>query len=522
MVKVVDLFAGPGGLSEGFSVFSGKARKKHFDIVLSIEKEKHAFETLKLRTFLRQFTDRAPKDYYDFLTGRIDLESLYNAHPEELCKAEEKCWQKEIGEDEDSVVDVRQHIRASLKGDELDVLVGGPPCQAYSLAGRSRNAGNPNYIPEEDKRQRLYIEYLQVLADQRPAVFIMENVKGLLSATLSKHNIFIRMVDDLRDPNTALRRENRNTSRGGNPQYRIYSLVDGQALQDGNIASAVVRAENFGIPQSRHRVILLGLRDDIEVYDPPKLIKRSKVAIKKVISDLPKIRSGLTEEEDSDINWRNALRSQLKSEWVKGKPGILDQAEFSKFMTDLLSRIISPRHGKGSEYIEWDRSPEYEPDWYTDQRMKGIINHTSRSHMTSDLWRYFYAACYAKFNKASPTLANLPHELLPKHANVQKAIESGSNFSDRFRVQLSEKPATTIVSHIGKDGHYYIHPDPLQCRSLTVREAARIQTFPDNYFFTGDRTAQYIQVGNAVPPLLAYQIAGVVNDIFLRIDGTGA
>ena len=216
---MIDLFAGPGGLGEGFSAFSNKARKKSFDIVISIEKEKHAFETLKLRTFLRRFTDKAPKDYYDFLKGKMDLQSLYKAHPEELRKAEEMCWHKEIGRDEDAVVDVRQRIRNSPKGDKLGVLIGGPPCQAYSLAGRSRNAGNPNYIPEEDKRQKLYIEYLQVLADQQPAAFIMENVKGLLSATLRTYNIFIRMVEDLQDPSAALHRENRSTSSSWHPLY---------------------------------------------------------------------------------------------------------------------------------------------------------------------------------------------------------------------------------------------------------------------------------------------------------------
>jgi len=147
-----------------------------------------------------------------------------------------------------------------------------------------------------------------------------------------------------------------------------------------------------------------------------------------------------------------------------------------------------------------------------DPRLTVLTSHEARGHMAADLRRYFFASIFAAEAGRSPTLADFPKCLLPAHQNVELA-RIGKMFSDRFRVQLPEKVATTITSHISKDGHYFIHYDPEQCRSLTVREAARLQTFPDNYFFAGPRTAQYHQVGNAVPPHLAKQIAEIVADV---------
>jgi len=168
---------------------------------------------------------------------------------------------------------------------------------------------------------------------------------------------------------------------------------------------------------------------------------------------------------------------------------------------------------RGAEYVPSERRPTCYPDWYFDPKLGGVLNHSSRGHIQEDLHRYLYAAVYAQENERSPLLQDFPRNLLPKHKNVRKALKE-SKFNDRFRVQVKGRPATTVVSHIAKDGHYFIHYDPTQCRSLTVREAARLQTFPDNYFFEGPRTEQYKQVGNAVPPLLAKQIAEVVADLF--------
>ena len=152
---------------------------------------------------------------------------------------------------------------------------------------------------------------------------------------------------------------------------------------------------------------------------------------------------------------------------------------------------------------------------FVEDSLGPITDHKTRAHMISDLARYYFCADYAEKNNKSPRIADWPiGELAPNHQDIitQGNQLMASSFVDRFKVQLWDRPCSTITSHISKDGHHYIHPDKTQCRSLSVREAARIQTFPDSYQFCGGISQQFHQIGNAVPPFLAYQIALILKD----------
>jgi DNA (cytosine-5)-methyltransferase 1 len=518
MIKVIDIFAGPGGLSEGFSSIV-RDGSRQFDIVLSIEKNNYAFQTLKLRTFFREFpSGEAPEEYYKFLRGELKLEELYRLYPEQTAKAEKKCWKAALGPGGVPISEVRKKIACSIKSDKNTVLIGGPPCQAYSLVGRSRNKGNPGYREEKDLRQRLYVEYLRVLADFKPAMFIMENVKGMLSAKLGGERIFDRILNDLKDPSKAISKEDGNLISTKNVKYLIYSLKDSKILDDSKPSSAVIKAENYGIPQARHRVILFGIREDLSLVPTRSLEVKEKIPISDVIDDFPPLRGGVSKTNDSGETWKKLLQSQLENKILTANSECVDKYNLDLYMSEALKNLKIPLEGRGKYFIRKNVNSKYKPEWYQDQKIGGIIQHETRSHMQSDILRYFYAACYGDVCNSSPVLSQFPKKLLPNHSNVNIAMRTSSTFSDRFRVQLRNRPSTTIVSHISKDGHYYIHFDPMQTRSLTVREAARIQTFPDNYYFYGPRTAQYVQVGNAVPPMLAAQIAEIVLDVFNKVN----
>jgi len=488
-------------------------------VALSSEKESNAHETLTLRAFVRSFPNRPPDDYYRFLRRELDIDTLYARHPTEAERARHVCWLAELGSPAITLQTVRQRVRDAIGNAENWVLIGGPPCQAYSLAGRSRNKGVSGYDPAADARQRLYVEYLQILADHRPAVFIMENVKGLLSATLQSEHIFRRILSDLRTPAAALTREGRPALISDDGVYRIYSLVSPQLFEDGEVEGSVVRAERYGVPQSRHRIILMGIRNDLASISPRVLTPHREVYASEVLGSLPPVRSGLSREPDSPVAWLRALHSQVDASWATGYHSEPHASQLGATLRKYLASIEPPPYDRGAEYIPGSFRAPYASEWYSDDRMEGVCNHRTRAHMRSDLYRYMYAACFARVYSRTPALKDFPKELLPTHTNVDSDHLDQATFADRFRVQLGEKPATTVVSHIGKDGHYYIHYDPAQCRSLTVREAARLQTFPDNYLFCGSMTAQYTQVGNAVPPLLARQIGEVVRDALRQVGG---
>ena len=243
------------------------------------------------------------------------------------------------------------------------------------------------------------------------------------------------------------------------------------------------------------------------------LKKSQPFSIEEAIKDLPRLRSRISKGTDNYENWKSVLL-ELPGIISDISPDVKEGIENELNAIKARERELKPgcRFKARKEYKQKGRGAgkfiKDNWDWFHDERIEGVLNHEARSHKVSDLRRYFWCSVFAKVKGRSPRLHDFPEDLLPDHTNVINGVKS--IFPDRFKVQLKNKPSKTITSHISKDGHYYIHYDPQQCRSLTVREAARIQTFPDNYFFEGNRTQQYHQIGNAVPPLLANQLAEIV------------
>lgn len=502
---IVDLFAGPGGLAEGFSSVRTKDGARPFRVVLSVEKEDSAFETLRLRSFVRQFNGHPPPDYYRFLNGEIQEPDWSAVFPEEWKRACLETVKLELGSRTASAeIDTRLAQISKTFGGNV-ILIGGPPCQAYSLVGRARNKGTEGYEASKDHRHFLYKEYIRILQKLMPAAFVMENVKGFLSSSVNGERVFDQVLEDL--------------SLVGAGSYKLIPLTprSGQVFFSGighpPAYDFIVRAEDHGVPQSRHRVIIVGIRADI-ARDLDGLVEAAlipkadrTVTVQDVLKGMPRLRSGLSTGEDDGDTWR-AEASQIMRQVAKmptGLPAREDEAfgkRAGRIAVALAKASRTKRRSGGNYSGVGARCPADLKRWLVDARLKRFPNNETRGHMLADLGRYFFASLYGRVAGVSPKAKDFPRDLAPDHRNWKTG-----KFADRFRVQLWKQPSTTITSHISKDGHYFIHPDPVQCRSLTVREAARLQTFPDNYIFKGNRTQQYVQVGNAVPPFLARKIA---------------
>ncbi|NKW91938.1 DNA cytosine methyltransferase [Rhodobacteraceae bacterium R_SAG9] len=504
---IVDLFAGPGGLGEGFASFS-EAGHAPFRIGISVEKETSAHRTLRLRAFLREYQERhgsLPSEFVEFHAG-ASLEPDWSGVDADAWRvAEMEARALELGtEAAGNAIDVA--IRELDTKYDDTILIGGPPCQAYSLVGRARSKGKVGYVPEKDERHYLFREYIRVLNKLRPAAFVMENVKGMLSSTVESRLVFEMLMDDLSSLGT-----------GKGHQYELFAInIDNGIVSLKQVAQPsdfIVHAEKFGVPQRRHRVIIIGIRSDLaRVATNVEISDRSPDrSVGEIIGMMPALRSGISRGVDEPAQWRLEVADAARhlASLHTGKENSSLRRAFTAVAREL--KKAAPENRSSTRLPEsYGTSNDELLLWLERPELRAVSQHETRAHMRSDLGRYLFASVFGSVREYSPKAADFPSAISPAH----RSWSTGA-FNDRFRVQLLGKAATTITSHISKDGHYFIHPDPIQCRSLTVREAARLQTFPDDYLFLGNRTQQYVQVGNAVPPFLAQKIAALLKAVLI-------
>ncbi len=518
-IGVIDIFAGPGGLGEGFSSFeSGRRRgSSPFQLVVSAEMEKSAHATLRLRAFyrlLRQREGDGPSAYLSYLEDVVAGRA---------CKPEEHfgtgslrgLWQEADGEALNLTMGDPEHnrrlferIKAVQSKYERLILIGGPPCQAYSLVGRARQKNVKGFRANGDVRHFLYKQYLGILAEFAPDIFIMENVKGILTSKVGNQDMFSSIQRDLANPAQALGIASRRDN--GASRYVLLPIhVDENRLRRADSVALdpsgfLIRCENHGVPQARHRVIIMGVRADCLSTAVERLhglhLPDRLMHIEDALAGLPKLRSGLSRQADDSMKWRKAIDAERKR--------VVMALGRSNPETRQYLEEMRPAQGLPRSSIRYAAAPTGLSEMLRSSSQSVVLNHETRGHMESDLGRYMFCAAFAKANGRSPTSSEFPKKLAPAHLNWESGV-----FADRFRVQVEGRPSSTVTSHLSKDGHAFIHWDPAQCRSLTVREAARLQTFPDDYLFLGNRTQQFVQVGNAVPPMIARQIAEIVYKI---------
>lgn len=405
----IDLFAGAGGLSEGFM-------RNGFDAISHVEMNKDACDTLRTRIAYYYLKENNKLDLYNsYLEGAINRDDLWNLIPSDKI---ESVINNEISEI--TINEIFTAIDKHLGKKQIDVIIGGPPCQAYSIVGRARDPLNM----KKDPRNFLYKYYLEFLKKYRPKVFVFENVPGILSAKNGIH---------------------------------LQNILNGIEKAGYNVPDKlpILNSRDFGVLQDRKRVIIIGIRKDIK-SDFPIFDKYNKEwnLIDVLFSDLPKRSPG--EGSLGVVEYIKPTNDYLKESRIRIDNGITSQ------------HIVRPNNETDLEIYR----------------------------IAIDLW----------LNHGKRlNYAELPKHLI-KHNNTK-------SFTNRFQVVNNKGVSHTVVAHIAMDGHYYIYPSLDQIRSISVREAARIQSFPDDYFFEGSRSAAFKQIGNAVPPLMAEKIAEALKNM---------
>jgi len=394
-LNIIDLFAGCGGLTEGFESIH------LFDTLACIEWDESSALTLAKRLKERWNYSDADKRVLRFDVQRTkELFSGWN--------------DKEfgVGVGLDKLVDQNGNGR-------VDLIVGGPPCQAYSIAGRIRDENGM----EDDYRNFLFEKYIEIVSHFNPKIIVFENVPGMLSATPGGVSIV----------------------------ERIHERFDkaGYEVIDDFRKYAIVDAADYGVPQYRKRLVIVGLAKDFFPGNRQEILKEfylnilpslrtdKKITVADAISDLPKIKKG----------------EQVKESKIK--------------------------------------------------------NHVPRNHSERDSKIFKELALDVLRDKRKYASVAAIRELYTERTGKTSSVH-------KYHVLESNKPSSTIVAHLHKDGLRHIHPDPSQARSITVREAARLQSFPDDFEFMGSMGDQYKMVGNAVPPKLAEAIARSVAQLLVK------
>jgi DNA (cytosine-5)-methyltransferase 1 len=410
-LNYIDLFAGAGGLSEGF-IQAG------FNPIAHVEMDKDACDTIKTRTAYHWLKENnKSKIYYDYLKSETkNREGLWSCVPKHLINS---VINKEISEK--TLPDIFEIIDKELKGKKVDLIIGGPPCQAYSLVGRARKD------MESDPRNHLYKHYVKFLEKYKPKMFVFENVPGIFSA------------------------------KNGEYLDKIFKAVRNAGYEVAVPPKNHLNAKDFGVLQDRKRVIIIGWKKELNLEYPE------------------------FETRENNFQTLKDLFSDLKP--LKNGEGTLNAMKYIKPATEYLKQT-NIRNG-----------------------LDFVTQHISRPNNENDL--EIYQIAVEQWNNGKRlNYAELPKRLI-KHSNTH-------SFANRFHVVNGKGISHTVVAHIAMDGHYYIHPDKDQNRSISVREAARIQSFPDEYFFEGSRTAAFKQIGNAVPPLMAQKIAEKIKQMIWK------